>query len=454
MKMKKVLIIAYHFPPVGGPSVQRTSKFVKYLPCYGWQPVILTVKNPDSDYFDPTLSEDIHPETVVRRTFSLNLWRYCRIAKYGKKSLYESGDKGKGRDSFLTKPFWIIQRVLSKFANNFLFIPDEYNSWLPFALWYGLKLIRKEGIRVIYATGYPWTSFVIARLLSKVTRIPYVIDFRDPWAASPYTTSKERAQLKFRISKMVERLCVGDASRVINVNDNITSITKRCYKKIDKAKFITITHGFDADDFNTWEAKTKKNGKFIMSHIGTFYSNRKPDKLLEAVKLVIENCPDLKEKIEVRFVGITGSLVDDMVRSIGLKDIIKIVPYCSHKESIAEMRNSNLLVLIQASVDGKKAETATGKIYEYIASGRKILALTSGRNEAVRIIRDLNAGTSVDPGNIEAIAEAIKAYYKIWETGKEEKERTFCDLESYSRKHLTGVLARHFNSIVGEGFRK
>lgn len=95
-EVKKVLMIAYYFPPAGGGGVQRTLKFVKYLPFYGWQPVVLTVKKPDFDYFDECLLDDLPKDIIIKRTYSINLWRYYRILKYGHKSLYETGGKKKG----------------------------------------------------------------------------------------------------------------------------------------------------------------------------------------------------------------------------------------------------------------------------------------------------------------------------------------------------------------------
>jgi len=448
MKMKKVLMIAYHFPPVGGPSVQRTSKFVKYLPSYGWQPVILTVKNPDADYFDPILLNDIPSKIVVRRTFSLNLWRYYRVAKYGKKSLYETNNGGKQMDGILTRFFGRIRRLVSKFINTFLLIPDDYNNWIPFALWSGFVLIRRERISLIYATGNPWTSFIIAKWLSAATNIPYVIDFRDPWILSPYITRDERHTVKHRILRMIEYSCIKKASCVINVNENITAIFKKYYHEIESSKFKTITHGFDKEDFS--EARLTKNNKFVIAHIGTFYYHRKPDNLFKAVDYIFKTHPYLREKIEIRFIGITGSFAEASMRRSGLTDVVKFIPYIPHKESVKEMCAADLLVLIQAGFKGKRAETSPGKVYEYLASGTKILALMSKRNEAVRIIEDLNAGVAVEPENIDMIATVIMDCYRNWEMGRVSKRQPY-GIDKYCRKYLAGVLATNFDDIYKNG---
>lgn len=437
-------MIAYYFPPVGGGSVQRTLKYVKYLPCYGWQPIVLTVKNPDFDYFDESLLADLPENTVIRRTFAINFWRYYRIRQYGKNSLYEIDNKDKGKINNSLNPFGIIMRMIKGFINNILFIPDEYNSWIPFALWEGLKIIRRERINLIYATGNPWTSFVIAKYLSAISKIPFVVDFRDPWVLSAYSGTENRKGLKYSISKKIEKSCVTKASLVINVNKNITNIFKECYWNENKAKFITITHGFDSDDFVG--IKSREHSKFIISHIGTFYSHRKPDRLLEAINYLFKTNPNLRKKIEIRFIGIVGSFAEEIIIDNDLSDVVKIMPYCSHKESINEMCNSHLLVLIQANVKGKKAETSTGKIYEYLASGRKIMALTSKYNEAVQIIKINDAGVAIEPDNIKLIAETILEIYRKWKNGKG-IERANKNLSVYERKYLTGILAKYFDRI-------
>jgi len=165
-ELKKVLMVAYLFPPVGGGGVQRTSKFAKYLPLYGWQPIVLTVNKPDFDYFDESLLTDLPEDIVIKRTGTINYWRYYRSWKYGKNSVYEAGDIDGGKINNPSSPFRVIIRMIKGLISTFLFVPDEYNSWIPFALWEGLKIIQKERIDIIYATGNPWSSFSVH---SKIT---------------------------------------------------------------------------------------------------------------------------------------------------------------------------------------------------------------------------------------------------------------------------------------------
>jgi len=445
--MKKVLIIAYHFPPLGGGGVQRTLKFVKYLPSFGWQAVVLTTKNPDFDHSDENLLDDLPAETIIERTFSLNLWRHYRVKRYGRQSIYETSKNNKKDAAFTLNPFWLSWRIIKWIINNFLFVPDEYNGWFPFAFYGGLRIIRREHINLIYATGNPWTSFVIARCLSAICKIPFVIDFRDPWVLSPYSTTKERKALKHKIARNIERWCVLKASHVINVNEVITKIFKKYYKNVDKGKFITITQGSDRDDFNM--VKLKKNNKFVISHVGTFYRHRTPERLLEALNHLFNSYPELRKKIKIKFIGITGSFADESIRNNHLEDTVELVPYCSHKESIEEMCNSDLLVLIQANIKGLKAETSTGKLFEYLASGREIIALVSKRNEAIQILKNLNTGSALDPENVELIAKTILRNYHNWESGKSRK-REFRNLDIFERKNLTGILAKTFDHILKE----
>jgi glycosyltransferase involved in cell wall biosynthesis len=445
--MKKVLIIAYHFPPAGGGGVQRTLKFVKYLPSFGWQPIVLTTKNPDFDHYDESLLDDLPAEAIIERTFSLNFWRHYRVKRYGRQSIYETSKDNKKDTAFTINPFWLSWRIIKWVINNFLFVPDAYNGWFPFAFFRGLRIIRKEHINLIYATGNPWTSFVIARCLSAICKIPFVIDFRDPWVLSPYSTTKDRKALKHKIARTIEHWCVLKASYVINVNEVITKIFRKYYKNVDKGKFITITQGFDREDFNM--VKLNKNNKFIISHVGTFYRHRTPDRLLEALNHLFNSYPDLKKKIKIKFIGITGSFADESIRNNHLEDAVKLIPYCSHKESIEDMCNSDLLVLIQANIKGFKAETPTGKLFEYLASGKRIMALVSKKNEAVQVLNNLNAGIAPSPENVELVAETILKNYKDWEDGKSEG-RIVRDLSMYERKNLTRILAENFDRILVE----
>lgn len=283
--MKKALVIAYYFPPTGGGGVQRATKFVKYLPSFGWEPVVLTVKTPDLGVFDETLLEDIPPDVEVYRTYSFDPVNRYRVRRYGENSRF---DKRNNNDS--NNDSGIFGRIVSFFRSamkyfviNIVFVPDDYVGWIPFAVARGYKIIKEERIDAIYATGKPWSSFLIAFFLSLLTGKPYILDLRDPWVLTPYG-STESTNIKHMLERFWEKICFSHAKKVISINEQITRSYVQFYPSIPADRFGCITHGFDTDDFLT--LKKVKNDNFTISYVGTFYAYESPELFLQAVKIL------------------------------------------------------------------------------------------------------------------------------------------------------------------------
>jgi hypothetical protein len=170
--MKKVLMVAYHYPPIGGGGVFRTLKFTKYLPQFGFRPYVLTVKNSMYTSKDLTLVKEIPPEVRILKTFSFEhrLLRASRLLNID--------------------PGWF-------------FVPDVNVGWLPFSVRAGTKIIKQENIDVIYATAPIWTSLLIGCFLKKKTKKPLVVDFRDPWTINAHVEPPTRFHAK--IENFLER---------------------------------------------------------------------------------------------------------------------------------------------------------------------------------------------------------------------------------------------------------
>lgn len=439
--MKKVLFIAYYFPPTGGGGVQRVTKFVKYLPSFGWSPVVLTVKNPDFDAFDESLCNDINTGIKVYRTKYLDPVRWYRTYRYGPNSRFEP----MGRELFsqtqgplhrsLFYPIKKLWRLLKYILNNLILVPDDLIFWIPVAVLKGMRVIKEEEIDLIYVTAPPWTSYLVAFFLRYLTKKPYVIDMRDPWILSPYEV--ESKSVKNKLNRFWERRCFVSANKVINITENITNSYAKYYSDLPPSKFLTITQGFDPDDFVN--GKRDESGKFTISHIGTLYNIRTPDNFLIAVKNLINTIPDLRENLQINFVGITGSYINEPMTRYNLQDLVKTIPYLPHRESIQYMKNSSILLLIINKVERVKTQTATGKFYEYLASRRPILGLVPSENDAAGLIVKLKAGRVADPNDVQGIEDAILKMYRDYKNG--ELNDHIGDISIFNRKELTKRLA-------------
>ena len=409
--MKKVLVIAYHYPPLGGGGVFRTLKFTKYFPQFGFRPYVLTVKNPMYTTKDPTLVKEIPPEARILAAFSFE-HRILRASR------------------------------LLNIDPEWFFIPDVNVGWLPCGTHLGNKIIRQENIDVIYATAPVWTSLLIGYLLKRKTHKPLVVDFRDPWTINPFKTFPTKFHEK--IENYLEKKVLMSADYVITISQpyKIKLIEKYPFLK---SKCEVIMNGFDPDDFKDLKRLPLK-GKFKILHTGSLYGLRSPKHFLSALHELFQEKPELREQIEVTFVGNYGKETPVLVDKFGLNDAVKLVGYIPHEECLELMVNAHVLLLIVTSEGQQTSGVVTGKIFEYLASRRPILTLAQKENIAADIIRSTNAGLTVPSDNVEQIKDAIFKMYNTWKDGGTHMKQS--DISAYDRKFLTKRLAQIFENVL------
>jgi len=409
--MKKVLMIAYYYPPLAGAGVFRTLKFTKYLPLFDFQPYVLTVKNPMYPLRDTTLVNEIPPEVKVFRTFSFEhkVLRAPRLLNINLKWFY---------------------------------IPDVNIGWIPFAVNIGTKIIRKENIDIIFATAPIWTSLIIGFLLKKRTKKPLVIDFRDPWTDNAFV--EYPTKLHECIERKIEEKIVAHADYITVVSNLMKKNLVDRYP-FSESKIEVITNGFDSDDFKILEIHEQAN-KFRVTHTGSIYGLRTARPLLFALKELIKEKAGLSNKLEIIFVGSYGKETPRLVKMLGLENIVKLFTYASHEACLKIMLSSHVLLLLTTIEDPRAYSMVPGKLFEYLASRKPILAITPENGEAANLIKSLNAGRVVSPNNIKLIKETIFELFEKWERG--ELPKITCDLSKYERKFLTQRLAQIFENVI------
>ena len=440
--LKNVLIVAYIFPPAGGGAVQRTLKFVKYLPSFGWRPVVLTPRQAVFDYFDHTLVDEIPPEAKLYQTKSLEIprWYSSLLERYL--------DKSRADDRLVSSSSWRVKVIISLVrpifsfvrwvAHNLIFVPDTHIGWIPFAVWKGLRVVRNERIEAIYATGDPWSDFLIALFLSRLTGKPCIIDMRDPWTLSP---DVEWGKVRSSIEAFWERLCIRRASKVINITEQSTQAYRERYPDVDPSKFECITQGFDPPDFE--DVDGKKTQTFTIATTGTYKVFRTPEYFLKALRSLVDCNPPLASEIRCRFKGAGGKTVEGFVEKYNLADMVEVLPYGTHQDSTEFMMNSDVLLLeflpsVRSRID---LGSTSSRLFEFLASGKPILGLVNPAGPAAELILSTGSGIVVHPENTLEVAEAIHSLYLQY------KNRTLGidgqpDLVRFERKNLTGRLAQ------------
>ena len=410
--MKKVLVVAYHYPPVGGGGVFRTLKFTKYFSQFGFRPYVLTVKNSMYTPKDLSLVKDVPPDVKIIATFSFE-HRLLRASR------------------------------LLNISPEWFFVPDTNVGWLPFAIRAGRKIILQENIDVIYVTAPIWTSLLIGCLLKERMKKPLVVDFRDPWTINPY--HKPPTKFHAKIENCLEQRVMAIADYVITVSQPYKSRLIEKYPFL-KNKFEVIMNGFDPDDFKYLKRQSLQ-GKLKIVHTGSLYGLRSPKNFLFALHKLFQEKPALRKEIEVQFIGNYGKEAPMIVNNLGLNDSVRCIRYMSHKKCLELLVNSHVLLLIIASEGTKTSGIVTGKLFEYLFSGRPILAIASKESVAAEIVQSTKAGIVVS-SNAEIIKNAILEFYEKWKKGKLISTTEMASINRYNRKVLTRKLVRIFEKVV------
>ncbi len=434
--MKNLLIIAYYFPPSGGPGVQRVLKMVKYLPSFGWNPIVLTVENGTFPARDESLLATVDPSVVVRRT---HIYEPYDIYKFfvGEKQNTAIDVSVLSKEA---KGGW--KKSLAQWIRATFFIPDARIGWLHSAVSAGRELIKTHKIDAIYSSSPPYTCSLIGRKLHRESGLPWIAGLRDPW--TEFLTTPKRWFLPRMIDRHMEYNVLKDADQVECAWKGIISDVLRKYPNLDASKFHHVPNGFDSDEFPAVEAP--RNDRFTICYSGSLYGLRNPDTLLAALELLKAEGFLSVNDIRLRCVGRVGEDVIAKFQASSLYDAVEIIPYVPHKESVAWLLRSDLLLLI---VDDAKEsnEIVPGKVYEYIGVMRPVLALSPAESAIATLLDETQAGRVVSAGDVHHCAEVLREYIQKWRRNEALYHPRVDRIERYERKNAAKELAVNLNLL-------
>ncbi len=432
--MAKVLFLCYYFPPMGMGGTQRSTKFVKYLPAFGWQPVVVTVT--DVIYYaqDYSLLDELRHTRIIR-TGSLDPLRLWQ-------KLFRS-EKPQSTSATSSRFWGSLWNHLNKLLTSWIFIPDSKILWLPFALFASIKLIAQEKIKVIYTTSPPHSAQLGGMMLKLLTGARWVADFRDDWTggeSQPCPTIFHSC-----LNRLLEKCVLKFADRVIGMCDFLTeSLRRKSGYASFKEKFFTLMNGYDAEDF-AGLLDLKPHSTFTITHSGSISQVSDPQLFLKAIHSLFEQQPALQKQIRIQFFGsdIFGNL-PQAIEKYCLEKIIFPATYLPHRQVLEEIMKSHLLLLIIHKQSAE--EIITGKVFEYLASGKPILLL-SEEGTVARLLQKLERGTVVRNDDSDAIQQAVLSYFRLFKKGGLNFSPALA-LRQYERKAQTEQLAGTFFELL------
>ena len=424
--MKRVLVITYYWPPSGGSGVQRWVKFSKYLPEYGWQPVIYTPENHEEI---PECAE------VIRRHIFEPYGIYRKLTGGRKASDGEVNPINSQKKSFLKK--------ISMYIRGNLFIPDPRCLWIRPSARFLCRYLKEHPVDVIVSTGPPHSMHLIARKVSMATGIPWIADFRDPWTRMFYFKHLQLSRWATRKHTKLEKQVLDDASVIVAVSP----LVQEDFQSMTSTPVELITNGYDESDF---EQVVEPDGYFNIVHTGLFASDGNPDVLWQILGEKCRKDKLFKKMLRIRLAGKTDREIISSMRSCGLDENLLDLGYQPHQIAVREQKGASLLILPLRKEPEYKA-VLPGKLFEYLASRRPVLGIGQEDGAMARILHRTKAGVVYDWNNRSGMESYIDSCWESFKEGGLENEEG--SIAQYSRKVLAGRMATLMESLL-EGSRQ
>lgn len=427
--MFKVLVIAYYFPPMGMSGVQRTLKFVKYLPKFNWEPTIIT--SGDIGYFahDNSLMKEVH-ENKMRVIRTSGNEPNAKLKKFGTVKL----------------PSEWLRKLISNISKTF-FIPDNKISWSKQVIKTASKLLSHEKFDIIFVSIPPFSAFMAAIELKKKFEIPVIVDYRDLWLNN---------QFAFYLTSFHKYLHKKMEYQALRFSDKVTVTNRRIKEEIIKnygfLKFDDITiipHGYDQDDFNKYAPQNinDKKNRIRLLYSGIFYENITPKYFFHAFNDLRKEFPQIANFFELHFVGHFRKENLKLVKKLNLESFVHIHGYLEHAEVIKKLVEADILWLMLGS--GKSMDTVTpGKLFEYFGTRKPILGfLPEGASKAALL--EYDASFVCEPDDKVNIKKILIQVYNLFITNNLPKPNEEFVLR-HEREFLTKILAQQFQFNLKE----
>ncbi len=417
--MNRVLIIAFHFPPVAGSSgVLRALKLCRYLPENGWQPTMLTANPRAYERTDPSQLAEIPSDVRVLRTFALDTQRHLSV---------------KGR------------------YFRWMALPDRWASWIASAVPAGLRAIRRERIDAIYSTFPIPSAVMIGHILHRLTGKPWILDLRDSMTEDDYPPDPKVRQALRRL----EARAVRDSSRILFTAASTIAMYRKRYPSLSADKCVLVPNGYDEDDFQNLPASAPVAagaGRALrLLHLGLLYpSERDPRPFFRAVaRLKSEGAISAATlRIDLRASG-NEDLYTKMLGDFGVADIVHLLPPLPYRDALRDAAQADALLIFQAA---NCDHQIPAKAFEYLRLRRPILALTSSTGDTAALLNSTGGATILDIASEESIYQGLPGFLDAIAHGRHPLADDV-SVQKFSRRSQARTVAQCLSQVVNESPR-
>ncbi len=420
----KALVVSYAFPPVGGAGVQRVLKLVKYLPCYGIEPTVLTVQNPSVPLTDESLAADVSATLPIERA------RTFEPGYAVKQAAWQSAGSSWGSRS-------LLQRVAR--LGRSLLVPDPQILWQPAAaLALTRRLVRGED-DVVFISGPPFSQFLLAPLARLSPKTAVVLDYRDEWIT--YRKSYEMmGRLAAKTGDLLEPLLLARAHLITTATEAFRAELLSRVDFLSPERVVAIPNGYDEADFDR-PLPDPPSDRFVVTYAGTVFRLTSARGLLDAVRLLSERSPELARLLELRFIGRIVETELDAFEGMEALGVAR-VGYVPHGQVIGELSASHLTLCLLADEPGNE-RVYNAKVFELMRLGRPCLVLAP-EGALADLMHAHRAAEVVAPRDVPAIAAALERHLRAFAAGEYRPRSEAIGVERFDRRRLAGEFAAVF----------
>lgn len=424
--MKKALLITYYWPPSGGSSVQRWLKMLKYFPEMGIEPFVITVDPLQASYplRDESLEQDIHPGIHVYKTPTREFYQlYKKLT--GRKEIPYAG--------FVNEQKVDWKQIVSRIIRSHLFIPDPRKGWNRFAHRKAVELISQHGISTIITATPPHSTQLVGLRLKKQFNLQWIADLQDPWTDIYYYRQLYHSVISASLDARYERKVLENADYVITVSDSIRELFRKKSRRVNPDKILVIPNGYDEDDLRG--SREIPTDPFTISYVGTLSEDYYPlDSFLKAA----EEITATNVRLLLRFVGKVSPPAMRKIKAVkGMA--VEFIDYVPHEESVRYLMKTNALLLIIPQMDQNEG-ILTGKLFEYLGSGKRIIGIGPSQGDAAKILRECGSGDMFDYEKSEDIKKYLGGI--IEEAHKKRFDPDWNKIMRYSRRSQASVVVQ------------
>ncbi len=437
--MRKVLIITYYWPPAGGGAVQRITKFCKYLPEFGWEPIILTVKNGTYDTLDKSLEADVSHIAKVYYASSLEphlIFNFLKNKIVSNKSNRINGNHSKFLHSSLDYYLWYMAELIR--LN--LFIPDSRIGWYFNACKRAKEIIAENEVDLVFSTSPPYTVQLIGLYIKREFNLPWIVDVRDPWVENTAYNTVPRLKIIKLLNGYLEKRVLNHADVAITIGETLKGLLK---EKKRNLPIKIITNGYD--EIKKGSPSIQKTSHFFISHMGFMDPHRIPLTLFKILAEMMEENAKFCQDFRFRAIGNISVKANRALKGyIDTAHLIKI-QHLPYQKLLPYLYEGQILLVIIDKVALNKL-IITGKLFEYLPTGNPILGIGPVDGDAANILKDTGAGQFFNYDDEKGIKDFIIKHYQNWRynrlnTGLKQHPK-------YKRRELTKELAWFFNGFL------